>query len=123
MAGILTYSTFTTFPFAIANSGILCKSDIELTATGIVPDLHQIPFSFQNQDIELGKPKLLSTKVTYYPFVEQNYCENIISNINSIMGCILVIYINLLKLNTFSCNNATVGKRMFYGFNFTNIIS
>ena len=42
-AGILTYSTFNPFPF---NRTVVYyqKHLTELTATGIVPDLHWIPF-------------------------------------------------------------------------------
>jgi len=44
MAGLLTYSTFSNLPIPDRNSGVFRKSLIELTATGIVQDLHSIPF-------------------------------------------------------------------------------
>ena len=60
LAGLLTYSTFSAFPFKInSNSGIVVKKLFsELTATGTAPDSHRIPFSSPSDKNQIHENQL-----------------------------------------------------------------
>jgi len=86
-AGLLTCSTFWGLPISInRNSGnrSFKKLFLELTATGIVPDFHRIPFSFSQSNEECKKPNA-SQMYTFFNYTIKNrnlFSQLHINNLN-----------------------------------------